>query len=313
LLTHPYRHSIAQSITTFKQPYAVLVDACGQVEDYAVTTGQSPGNFTNILRPFRELDIDRSLLKIIFAVTVFVADLAEWYENGSCLIDSLDLQKHASLLTYRLFDWYKQNEHGAIGGYTTANSLDQSVCLALLIFMVNATEPQAGSFGSRLSKVVEKLRQSLRYVPLSRWTNTTHLLLWILTMGALGAKSLPRSHKSPDDDPRLSFFKDHISLAFNCDGLSHPRVVDELLDRMQSCLWIPSVFNARVRLLWVSMGVREATMTGLDDISSSEGEQVDDEYALGQSTTLRFFTAEKRGTRKQSHLRRKQQPSSLYS
>jgi hypothetical protein len=313
LLTNFRRYSIAQSITTFKQPYAVLVDASGQVEDYAATTSRLPSNFAHILRPFRELDVDRLLLKVIFAITVFVADLSESYETGSYPIDSLDLQKHASLLMYRLFDWYQQNEQCALGGYATANALDQSVCLALLIFMVNATEPQAGSFGSRLSKVVKKLRQSLRSVPMFRWTNSPHILLWVSTMGALGAKGLPRAHKSPDEDSRLSFFKEHISLAFDSDGLYHAPSADQLLDRMQSCLWIPSVFNERVKLLWVSMGVCEATMMQLDDISSEEGEQVDDEYALGQSTTLRFFTAGKTGTRKQSRLPMHQEPGLLYS
>jgi hypothetical protein len=266
------------------------------------------------LRPFRELGIDRSLLKIIFAVTVFVSDLTDWYEAGSCPVDSLDLQKHASLLMYRLFDWYQQNEHNVIGGYATANALHQSVCLALLIFMVNATEPQAGCFGSRLSKVVKKLRQSLRSVPLFRWAKAPHILFWVSTMGALGAKSLPRTHKLSVEDSRLAFFKEHINLAFDGNDYGHRPSADQLLDRMQFCLWISSVFNERIKLLWVSMGICEATTMELDDISSSsEGELVDDEYALGQSTTLRFFTAAKSGTRKQSRPPIHQEPGLLYS
>ena len=47
----------------------------------------------------------------------------------------------------------------------------------------------------------------------------------------------------------------------------------------------------------VSLGVCQSDVQDLEDVStSSEGEreQVDDEYALGQSTTMRFFGAEKK-------------------
>lgn len=151
-----FRHSIAQAITTFKEPYAILVDSAGQIEDYAVTSNHSPCAFAHILRHFRELNIDRSLLKIIFAITVYVADLTEWYSGHTSLTDPIDLQKHASLLMYRLFTWHQCNERSAASGSTTTAALDRSICLALLIFMVHATEPNVGSFGLRLTTTVTK-------------------------------------------------------------------------------------------------------------------------------------------------------------
>jgi hypothetical protein len=263
------------------------------------------------LRPFRELNIDCSLLKIIFAITVFVADLKDWYEGGICSMDSLDMQKHASLLTYRLFQWCRQSEHGAIRGPAITNFVDQSVCLALLIFMVNATEPNATSFGPRLSKVVIKLRQSLRQTQMLQWAKAPDLLFWVLIMGALGAKSLPKTQKASGSDALLFFFKEHIRLAFAGDFLHHQPSAEHVLDRMGSCLWVPSVFNEPVKLLWVSMGFCGASVTELEDTSGSEGEQVDDEYALGQSTTLRFFTADKYGDR--GSVRSRQQQSAGFS
>jgi hypothetical protein len=49
--------------------------------------------------------------------------------------------------------------------------------------------------------------------------------------------------------------------------------------------------------MWMSMGVCQSDVQGLEDVSTSserEREQVDDKYALGQSTTMRIFGAEKK-------------------
>jgi hypothetical protein len=240
------------------------------------------------------MHIDRSLFKIVVAITLFVADLTKWYENGICAVDSLDLQKHASLLMYRLFDWYQQ--HSGDGNCSTQKSshaVNRSICLAILIFMVNATDPTASSFGSRLSKTITKLWHALRRIPIVRWRKTPDLLFWVLTMGALGAKGLPRNHTAPGGEPELVFFQEQIRLASTNENLAQHASTSQFLDRVRSCLWIPSVFDERAKLLWVSMGLCGACMMevdDVDDVSSSEGEQVEEEYALGQSTTLRFFT-----------------------
>ncbi|KAF1842458.1 uncharacterized protein K460DRAFT_359066 [Cucurbitaria berberidis CBS 394.84] len=287
-------HSIAQSITTFKPPYALLIDADGQIQDYRSISLQSPNSFTRILRPFQNLSIGRALFDIVSTITIFVSDLTAWYESGICPVDSFELQKHASLLMYRLFDWYEQN---ARYQDQSATLVDQSICLALLIFMVNATEPNALSFGSRLSKTVTKLRKSLQRVPLLRWTNAPDILLWTLTMGALGAKGLPKGSRATSSaESELSFFTQYSYTAF----LGHDNSVastdlELLLEKMRTCLWIPSIFDVRVKRLWESMGLCKAEVWEWEELSSSsEGDKdqvVDDEYALGQSTTLRFFSA----------------------
>lgn len=293
-LTCHIRHSIAQAITTFKHPYAVLVDAHGHVEDYAIIAKQSPSDFAQILRHFRVLNLDRPLLKIIFAITIFVADLTRWYETGICPVDSLDLQKHASLLMYRLFEWYRHSEGDNTSFRLPTAAVNQSICLALLIFMVNATEPSAGPFGSRLSKTVARLDQCLRAAPLYLWSSAPNVLLWVSSMGALGAKNLSKTQQASGNEPSLTLFEQCIRSASIGEFLDHNTPADLLLDKMRSCLWIPSVFDERAKTLWALMGLCGSCLAELDDVSSSEGEQVEDEYALGQSTTLRFFTADKR-------------------
>jgi hypothetical protein len=284
------RHSIAQAITTFKQPYAVILDSSGQAEDYATVTPRSPGTLTHILRNFPQLNMNRSLLNIVFAVAAFVADLAAWYADGTCLTDALDLQKHASLLMYRLFEWYQQSDDNNGDEHTHSPSIDQSICLALLIFMVNATEPNAASFGPRLSKIVARLRQTVDRTPPSLWKESPDLFFWVLTMGALGARSLSRSRKPPGTEPHVSFFHSHIRLILGNINPDHAITTDKLLQRMRGCLWVPSVFDERARLLWVSMGLCGPDWLDLEDTNNSDGEHaIEDDYALGQSTTLRFF------------------------
>jgi hypothetical protein len=238
------------------------------------------------------MNIDRSLSKIVVATTLFVADLEIWYEDGTCPVDSLDLQKHASLLMYRLFQWYQLNGDDSYSPKISTNLVDQSFCLALLIFMVNATDPSASASGSRLSKTVTKLRQALCTIQFSQWGKAPNLLFWVLTMGALGAKGLPKTHTAPNGEPESVFFQEHIRFAFAGEALTQDTSTDRLLDKVRTCLWIPSVFDARAKALWVSMGLCGACIIDIEDVSSSEGEQVEDEYALGQSTTLRFFTAD---------------------
>ncbi|KAF1947760.1 hypothetical protein EJ02DRAFT_429533 [Clathrospora elynae] len=284
-------HSIAQSTTSFKRPYALLLDANCQIEDYLTISYLSPDFVTHILRQFHALGVDHALFQITSTVAVFIADLTTWYNTGTFPVDSLDLQKHASLLMYRLFDWYQQSSD-AINASNAV--IDQSICLALLIFMVIATEPNAQSFGSRLSKATAELYTARDKMPMHRWSNAPGLLFWILTMGALGAKNLPRNTRILNTQPTLPYFAQYSREVVAASGL-HGMVSDEqLLERTRSYLWISTIFNDRVKRLWVSMGLCRADVVDVDDMSGSEGErdQVDVEYALGQSTTMRFFAAD---------------------
>ncbi|OAL43295.1 hypothetical protein IQ07DRAFT_524679, partial [Pyrenochaeta sp. DS3sAY3a] len=286
-------HSIAQSITTLKKPYAILSNIDGQIEDYTSVSFKPSKSSVHTLRHFHDLGVDNSLFGIISTIALFISDLDIWYETGTSPIDSLDLQKHASLLMYRLFNWYDQytdNQHG-----DCEHTVGPSICLATMIFMVIVTESNA-SFGSRLFKVVTELQASLRHVPISRWTNAPDLLLWTLTMGTLGAKSLPRASSSQSAESASYLFTEEFRQALFNIGFTEELSADIMLQRMRHCLWIPSILDERVKRLWVNIGLCRREVTELDDMSS-EGEResiVDDEYALGQSTRMRFFAAEQK-------------------
>lgn len=284
-----HRHSIAQSITTFRRPYALLVSANGQIEDYATVSFHSPHSFTHMLRPFHNLGIDRDLFSIISTIAVFSSDLASWYDTGTCPVDSLDLQKHASLLLYRLFNWYDCYQYGRHQDDTSKLAISESICLVLIIFMVIATEPSMQPLGCRLSRVTMKLYATLQRVSIYQWSNSPDLLFWTLTIGAMGAKSITKGFRVSSGENILLYFTQY------CRNVVGPHAVfsgDQMLERVKSFVWVPYIFDESVKRLWLSMGLCKAEVLDVEDMStSSEGEreQIDDEYAVGQSTAMRFF------------------------
>ncbi|KAL7779938.1 hypothetical protein CFE70_009956 [Pyrenophora teres f. teres 0-1] len=271
------------------RPYALLSTANGQTEDYVTLSSNSAHSFTNMLRQFHNLGIDRGLFKVISTMAVFISDLTSWYDTGTCPVDPLDLQKHASLLLYRLFNWYDNNQYGLNQRDNPQSTVSESICLALMIFMVIATEPNAQPLGCRLSRVTTKLHDTLQHVPNYKWSNAPDLLFWTLTIGALGAKSMTKGFRANSGQITLPYFTQY------CRNVVGPQVMfsgDEMLGRVKSCLWVPCIFDERAKRLWTNMGLCKAEVLDVEDTStSSEGEreQIDDEYALGQSTAMRFF------------------------
>lgn len=284
------RYSVAQTITTFRPPYAMLYNNNGQIDDYLSISTQCPSSLSHMLQSFHALALDRALFDIISTTAVFTSDLATWYSTASSPMDALDLQKHASLLMYRLFAWYQQSKSALRQHIPPIN---QSICLALLIFMVHATEPDTHSFGSRLAKAVGFLRDALENTPVRAWSHAPDLLLWTTTMGGLGAESVPRSAGR-----YVGLFARYCASAFPIPRHdAEHRSADDLLQSMRG-LWIPSVFDLRAKNVWRKMGLCRAQAGGVEDVdvdvdgASGEadcGQVVVDEYALGQSTTMRFF------------------------
>lgn len=239
------------------------------------------------MQPFHSLGMTPPLLDVIGSVTMFILDLTIWYNTGVCSVDALELQKHASLLKYRLFDWYVQSPQD--GSHAT----DQSVCLALLLFMTHATEPSAPSFGLRLWKVTRKLRSSLRESSPSHWSGVPNLLVWTLTMGALSAKGLSQTSRSSSANSLVHFFTQRLALACAMSNLDTVTPAC-ILKRLRVCLWIPLLFDEPVTRLWEAMRLHTVDVLHLDETSTSGDEDrdqfIDNEYALGQSTTTRFFS-----------------------
>lgn len=109
-------------------------------------------------------------------------------------------------------------------------------------------------------------------------------------MGALGAQA-PSSPPSPPSSSDFSFFVTFAQNAFRQNG----RVSKETLCvRMETCLWVGALFDARAERVWSTMGLCDGADEGVWGEGSGVWEEVasdgvDDEYALGESTANRFF------------------------
>jgi hypothetical protein len=232
-----------------------------------------------MIRLCRDLKIDADLLEIIADAIAYSSDVTFWFDDPRCPLDPLELQKHASLLHYRFFDWYDRSAD-------VRNTLDQCICLSLLIFTVRISQPDGQTYRPMMVTTVQRLREALKKTNIFKWSRAPDLLLWTLTIGALGAQG----------SPEMGFFAQYCSVAFADAGFGEDTTCDELLARMRKLLWICSLLDSDVEKLWARIGI---TKPREEDLAEAEAEDdfegplkspgIKDE-AVGLLTSKRFFT-----------------------
>lgn len=271
-------HSVAHSISTFQDPYTTLLDAAGEPQKYDLPSFRSRPSSARILRLFRDLKLDADLFEIINNIIVFTGDLSAWFDDSRCPVEPLELQKHVCLLIYRLYDWYRketpEQQHTPI---------DQSICLALIIFLVRSSHPFHPGYQAMIITSVKKLRASMTKGSIFRWAKSPDLLLWALTIGALAAQGTTEA----------SFFSQYCSVAFADAGFDDKTSAEELLDRMKNCLWIPVVFDNEVKKLWAHMGLAKGVEEAIPDEGELDGllsPEIKEDDVVGLLTSARFFS-----------------------
>ena len=281
-----YRHSVAHAVITFERPYTTLVDASGQVQQYDIRSLHNQPSSTRTLRLFRSLELDSTLFNIIANAIVFVGDTATSLEDRRLPLNPLELQKHASLLLYRLLDWYKLGEEEPIN---ERNPLDQSVCLALMICIVIAANTSP-SDEFMVQTAAHKLKTSLSKC-LFRWTKAPDLFVWTLLMGALA------TNHGQQPNSVFPFFKQCCGLVFADHGFDESSNTEEILDRMRKCIWLPKL-DKKVKKLLNGMGfgrgedVVETVEYPGDGMTEDVAWDVDalgKEHVVGGLTNGRFF------------------------
>ncbi|KAF2262586.1 hypothetical protein CC78DRAFT_534629 [Lojkania enalia] len=271
---------MAHCIAAFQQPYANLLDSSGAPQKYDLPSPRSRPSSNRLLRLFRDLRLDRELYDIIFNIAVFTGDLGHWFEDRKCPFDPLELQKHACLLMYALFNWYAE-------GGKERTPLDQSVCLGLLIFVVKASHPYDPSYRAIILTTVKKLRAALTTTSIFRWAKSPDLLLWTLTMGAVAAQG----------SSEVAFFSQYCSVAF-ADAGCDETTAEELLERMKKCLWIPNVFDEEVKRLWTQMGLVKGEEEDQNEMPNGQeggliSPEINEDDIVGMLTSARFFPNKK--------------------
>lgn len=244
----------------------------GQTQPYDIPSFRDQPSLPSTLRLFRPLGLDTTLFQIISDSAVFVGDFTAWIEDHTAPVSPLELQKHACLLLYRLFDWYKEGEENL---RSTRHPVDQSVCLALLIFLVMTYEQ---NYQLMVPTAASKLTIALNQC-LSQWHKAPDVLMWILSLGALATQGTAE----------FSFFKQNCIRMLAAQGFNGMTDPEEILDRLRKCLWVPRL-DREVKRMWPQMGF----CNGEEAIESIEAglkspDRIKKEDVVGGLTVDRFF------------------------
>lgn len=284
------RDATARCIATFKRPYAIPVDKDGNIEAYQPISTNTADQLYRILSPVEILNIDPTLITIIEIVATYVPDVNLWLEKQICPNgDPIYLQRHACILMYRLFDWYDNHTPSSSNPYATGHPIDRCICLALLIFIVSVSDPDLGqdgqTSGPSLIKTVHKLKDALLHIPPQRWAGGDKILVWVLTMGAVGARRLP-----PPTSEDLIFFKQYGRQALQLPDDFGLYTREYLYLTTMTWLWVPMIFEDRVQRICAELCQPEGVDVTNELIGGIVGSSLeDDEIALGESTGMRFF------------------------
>ncbi|KAF2815045.1 uncharacterized protein BDZ99DRAFT_435125 [Mytilinidion resinicola] len=277
-------HSIAHSIASFEQPYAALIDTEGRA--YTYTIPESPkypsrSSPVQVLRLLRDLKIDVNLRDIAADVSLLSSDMTSWLDDPKCPLDPVELQKHGFLLLQRCLAFLDES-------IAPKSPLEQSVCLAIMIFVIRITQPTDVNFKTMISASLPRLREALKKTSIFKWSDSPDILLWVLTLGTLAAQG----------SPHMGFFTQYSTVAFADAGIDNNTSCDELLARMKMCLWQSSLMDNAVKKLWVKIGIAKGDDEWLvvDDepdtetvshMSSPDGQS---ETTVASLTSTRFFS-----------------------
>ncbi|KAF2501455.1 hypothetical protein BU16DRAFT_613350 [Lophium mytilinum] len=277
-------HSIAHSIASFEQPYASLIDTNGRAYTYTIPASpKSPPRSSpvQVLRLFRDLNLDIDLQDIAADVSLLSSDMTSWLDDPNCPLDPIELQKHGFLLLQRCLAFLDEST-------APKSPLEQCVCLALIIFVIRITQPADYSFKTMVAASLPRLREALKKTSIFSWSDSPDILLWVLTLGTLAAQG----------SQHMGFFTRYSTVAFADAGVDSNTSCEDLLARMKRCLWHSSLMDNAVKKLWVKFGLAKSGDEGpveddeldTDTVSHVSSPDGIDEAAVGRLTSTRFFT-----------------------
>jgi hypothetical protein len=156
--------------------------------------------------------------------------------------------------------------------------IDQSICLALIIFLVKISHPFNPSYLAFVLTPVKKLRAALSSTSIFRWAKSPTLLLWTLTMGAQAAYG----------SAEFGFFQQYCSVAFADQGFDGKGNAGELFERMRTILWCGMLLDEEVRKLWVKMGIIKGDVKDVEE-EGPVSPDIREDDVVGLLTSARFF------------------------
>ena len=197
--------------------------------------GYRPVVSENFIDLCRSVSISESLIEIIQDLLTYASDLNAWFSPEGSPLDPLDIQNHASILECLFLQWLRDND----GPQTIHTAVEESLCIALLVFVFRAAE----SIGRREEHshlhytATKRLQEALSATSRRDWALCSDLLLWILAAGAVSAEG----------STECAWLEFQLSIAcaeFRIESL------DSLIEHLHQCVWVDYKLDMAAERLW---------------------------------------------------------------
>lgn len=168
-------------------------------------------------------------------LSVLTTQLAYWLDDPQAPFEPLDLQTRGNMIQVRLLGKYSERKTA-----DASSPLESALCLAALVFT-------ALTFQSRHEPgiqvlhhtALDQLINNLTLTQESEWSVAPDLLLWVLVIGAIGARG----------SPGLAWFLKRLSsFCFDRKLIA----VNDVIERLRPLLWIDRQLNGLLTELWHS-------------------------------------------------------------
>lgn len=231
---------------------------------------------------FYHAGIDWDLVGLIQRIRIFIPTLQS--KEATELDVLLRRQGSVCLFEFTLFDWYDTRPAKSVSDHR-----NQCVCLAALAFTVLLTRGSTSEAGSELFVCLTALQKSLEQTPDTCWMESAtkySVFLWIVTIGAIGAVSLPLTQRSLTvRDQRINYFLRKLREFTFPDEVAVPLILYQL----RKCLWTDSSeFDAFVRQVYL-MACGDGVVQGSGNDTGSTLQNQPPENWVGYVTKLKFF------------------------
>jgi len=197
--------------------------------------GYRPVVSENFIDLCRSTAISESLIEIIQDLLTYTFDLNAWFSTEGSPLDPLDIQNHASILECLFLRWLRGDDTSE----RTHTAVEESLCIALLVFVVRASE----SIGRREEPyhlhytATKRLQEALSATSRPDWASCPDLLLWILATGAISAQG-------STECAWLVFQLSSACAEFGIESLNN------LLERLHQCVWVNYKLDMAAERLW---------------------------------------------------------------
>ena len=174
--------------------------------------------------------LSRGLLELISDLCHYTASLNLWFESSSDPNEALGLQTQSSVLEHRLIRYITVSN-------SVISTLEQTLCLSMLAFVVKSSAPDDQSFDPLQFTVTQRLYSSITALGLQSWELPPELQLWIHTIAAMSAQH------SIEEQLFLRFARSSSQAL----GLN---TFEAFLAQLKKCLWVSSKLNRGAEWVW---------------------------------------------------------------